>query len=117
MKCLIKENILQLSNFSDLGHCVECIKEKFVKYVKKSGVTHSSGVLEIIHTNICGSFNVTIVNDFNSFITFTNDFSQYGSIKLHLTVCFCYFVPILLSLVLNFYLFYVFYVIDNSVRV
>jgi hypothetical protein len=108
MKCLIKENILQAPDFSDLGHCVECIKGKFVKYVKKSGVTRSSGVLEIIDTDICGFFNVTMVNDFNSFITFTDDFSHNGSVKLHLTVCFRYFVPILLSLVLNFYLFYVF---------
>jgi hypothetical protein len=35
MKCLIKENIFQPPDFSDLGHCIEYIKGKFVKYVKK----------------------------------------------------------------------------------
>jgi hypothetical protein len=35
-------------------------------------------VLEIIHTDICGPFNVRIVDGFDSFITFTNDYSRYG---------------------------------------
>jgi hypothetical protein len=61
MENLIKEEILQPLNFSDLDHCVECIKEKFVKHIKKSGATCSSGVLEFFHTDICGLFNVTTV--------------------------------------------------------
>jgi hypothetical protein len=80
MECLIKEEILQPLDFSDLDHCVGFIERKFVKHVKKSGATCSSGVLEIIHTDICGLFNVTTVNDFNSFIIFINDFSCYGYI-------------------------------------
>jgi hypothetical protein len=46
------------------------------------GVTCSSGVLEIIHTNICGPFNVRSVDRFNSFITFIDDFSRYDYIYL-----------------------------------
>jgi hypothetical protein len=38
------------------------------------------GVLEIIHTDICGSFPVKSVDGFDSFITFTDDFSCYGYI-------------------------------------
>jgi transposase InsO family protein len=37
-------------------------------------------VLEIIHTDICGSFPVNYVDGFDSFITFTDDFSRYGYI-------------------------------------
>jgi hypothetical protein len=52
-----------------------------VKHIKKSRATHSSDVLEIIHTDICGPFNVKFVDDFNFFIiTFTDDFSRYGYI-------------------------------------
>jgi hypothetical protein len=36
-----------------------------VKHIKKSRATHSSDVLEIIHTDICGPFNVKSVDDFN----------------------------------------------------
>jgi hypothetical protein len=40
--------------------------------------TRSSSVIEIIHTDICGPFNVTSVDVFNSFITFTNDSPAMG---------------------------------------
>jgi hypothetical protein len=66
MKCLINEEILALLIFFDLDHCIECIKEKYVKHIEKSRVTHSSGVIEIIHTDICGLFNVSFVDRFNS---------------------------------------------------
>jgi hypothetical protein len=77
MEHLIKEEILMLIDFSDLSHCIECIQGKYVKYIKKIGETHSSGVLKIIHTNICGPFNMKSIYGFNSFITFTDDFSRY----------------------------------------
>jgi hypothetical protein len=77
MEHLIKEEILTLIDFSDLSHCIECIQGKYVKYIKKIGATHSSGVLEIIHINICGPFNMKSIYGFNSFITFTDDFSRY----------------------------------------
>jgi hypothetical protein len=80
MEHLIKEEILMPLDFSDLGHCIECIKGKYNKHIRKMGATHSSGVLEIIHTNICGPFNVRSIDEFNSFITFTDDFSHYGYI-------------------------------------
>jgi hypothetical protein len=80
MERLIKEEILAPLIFSDLGHCIECFKGKYVKHIKKMGVTRSSGVLEIIHTDICGPFNVKSVDELNSFITFIDDFSRYGYI-------------------------------------
>jgi hypothetical protein len=82
MECLIKEEILTLSDFSDLGHCIECIKGKYVKHIKQTRATRSSSVLEIIRTDICGPFNVKSVDGFNSFIIFTDDFSRYGYIYL-----------------------------------
>jgi hypothetical protein len=58
-------------------------KGKYIKHTKKIGVTHNSGVLEIIHTDIYDPFNVRSVDGFNSFVTFTDDFSRY-----------CYIYPI-----------------------
>jgi hypothetical protein len=40
------------------------------------------GILEIIHMNICDLFPVKYVDGFDSFITFTNNFSCYGYIYL-----------------------------------
>jgi hypothetical protein len=79
MERLIKEEILQPLDFSDSDHCIDCIKGKYVKQIKK-GATRSTGLLELIHTDICGPFPVTSVDGFDSFITFTDDFSRYGYI-------------------------------------
>jgi hypothetical protein len=80
MEHLIKEEVLVSLDFSDLGHCIECIKGKYITHIKKMETTRSSGVLEIIHTDICGPFNVRSVDWFNSFITFTDNFFCYGYI-------------------------------------
>jgi transposase InsO family protein len=36
--------------------------------------------LELIHTDICGPFPIESVDGFDSFITFTDDYSRYGYI-------------------------------------
>jgi hypothetical protein len=65
--------------FSDLEQCIECIKGKFVKKIKRNA-KRSTSVLEIIHTDICGPFNVKSVDGYDSFIIFTDDYSCYGYI-------------------------------------
>jgi hypothetical protein len=80
MEHLIKEEIPAPLDFCDLGHCIECIKEKYVNHIKKMGATHSSGVFKIIDTDICDPFNVRSIDGFNSFITFMDDFFCYGYI-------------------------------------
>ena len=60
---LIKENILHSLIFDD-EKCIDCIKGKYPKKIKK-GANRSQGVLEIIHTDICGPFNVKSVDGFD----------------------------------------------------
>jgi hypothetical protein len=75
----IKEDILDPLIFSNLDYCIDCIKGKYVKKIKK-GVKRSTRILKIIHTDICGSFPIKFVDGFNSFIIFTDNFSRYGYI-------------------------------------
>jgi hypothetical protein len=77
---LIKDDILHLLDFSNSDYCIDCIKGKYAKQVKKGEAKRSAGILEIIHMDICGPFPVKSVDDFDSFITFTYDFSCYGYI-------------------------------------
>jgi hypothetical protein len=79
MERLVKESILPPLEFNDLEQCIDCIKGKFVKKIKK-GAKRSTGVLEIIHTDICGPFPMASMDGFDSFITFTNYYSRYGYI-------------------------------------
>jgi hypothetical protein len=79
---LIKDDILHPLDFSNLDYCINCIKEKYAKQVKKGEAKRSARVLEIIYTDICGPFPVKSVDGFDSFIIFTNDFSRYDYIYL-----------------------------------
>ena len=57
MEILIKNEILPYLDFTDLNICVGCIKGKQTKHTKK-GATRSTQ-LEIVHTDICGPFDVS----------------------------------------------------------
>jgi hypothetical protein len=76
---LIKELILSPLEFLDLEQCIDCIKGKYVKKIKKDA-KRSVRILEIIHINICGLFLVKSVDDYDSFIMFIDDYSRYGYI-------------------------------------
>jgi transposase InsO family protein len=76
---LIKKLILPPLEFLDLEQCIDCIKGKYVKKIKKDA-KRSIEILKIIHTDICGPFLVKSVDGYDSFITFTDDYSRYGYI-------------------------------------
>jgi hypothetical protein len=77
---LIKDDVFIPLHFSNSDYCISCIKGKYAKQVKKCEAKRSAGVLEMIHTDICGPFPVKSVDEFDSSITFTDDFSRYGYI-------------------------------------
>ena len=57
------------------------IEGKQTKHTKK-GATRSTQLLEIIHTDINGPFDVSSFNKEKHFITFIDDFSRYGYVYL-----------------------------------
>ena len=78
---LIKNEILPDLDFTDLNICVDCIKGKQTKHTKK-GATRSTKLLEIMHTYICGPFDVSSFGRERYFITFIDDYSRYGYVYL-----------------------------------
>ena len=69
---LIKKSILPPLEFSDLEQCINCIKGKYVKKIKKDA-KRSAKILEIVHIDIYGPFSVKSVDGYDSFIIFTDD--------------------------------------------
>ena len=53
---LIKKSILPPLEFLDLEQCIDCIKGKYVKKIKKDA-KRSAGILEIVHINNYGPFS------------------------------------------------------------
>ena len=72
---LIKNEILSNLDFIDLNVCVDYIKDKQTKHTNKQ-------LLEIIHTDIYGPFDVSSFNKEKYFTTFTDDFLRYGHVYL-----------------------------------
>ena len=81
LKLLVKNNILNELDFSDLHDCVECFKGKMTNKRKKTAV-RSKELLELIHTDICGPFKHQTICGNVYFITFIDDFSKYGYVSL-----------------------------------
>ena len=76
---MIKKSIFPPLEFSDLEQCIDCIKGKYIKKIKKDA-KQSARILEIVHTDIYGPFPVKRVDGYNSFITFIDDYSRFGYI-------------------------------------
>ena len=68
-------------NFADISVCVDCIKGKQTKNTNKRA-TRSMQLLEIIHTDIRGPFDVCSFIKEKYFITFIDDFSRYDYVYL-----------------------------------
>jgi hypothetical protein len=61
---LVKESILPSLEFSDFEQCIDCIKGKYIKQIKKN-TKRSAGILEIIHTDICGPFPIASMDGYD----------------------------------------------------
>jgi|UniRef100_A0A2N9FVY3 hypothetical protein len=81
MERLTRNGILDSLDFLDFQTCVDCVKGKLTR-ARKKWATRSEGLLEIIHTDICGSFTFAILGGYKYFITFIDDFSRYRYISL-----------------------------------
>ena len=81
MERLIKNEILSYLDFTDLNICVGCIKGKQTKHTKK-WATRSTQLIEIVHTDICGPFDVSSFGKERYFITIIDDYSRYGYVYL-----------------------------------
>ena len=61
---MIKKSILSPLEFSDLERCIDCIKGKYVKKIKKDA-KRTTEILEIVHIDICGPFPVKSVDGYD----------------------------------------------------
>ena len=74
---LIKSQVLPQLDFTNWNNtCVDCIKGKQTKHVSKQAATRISGLLDLIHTDICGPFDVPSWGSERYFITFIDDYSR-----------------------------------------
>ncbi|KAI3780168.1 hypothetical protein L2E82_10129 [Cichorium intybus] len=62
--------------------CESCLLGKMTKSPFKGSFEKGEGLLDIIHTVVCGPFRSTTKDGTRFYVTFTDDFSRYGYIYL-----------------------------------
>ena len=81
IKRLVNDGVLEAFDFTDFDICVDCIMGKQTNMTKKQSARRTSDILEIIHTDISGPYDVCL-NGQRYFITFIDDYSRYIYISL-----------------------------------
>ncbi|KAL0329140.1 UNVERIFIED_CONTAM: hypothetical protein Sradi_4900700 [Sesamum radiatum] len=82
MKRLVDSKSLEIDNLDNLPACESCLKGKMAKkpFVGQSKL--ANGLLDLIHTDVCGPLNTQARGGFSYFITFIDDHSWYGYVYL-----------------------------------
>ncbi|KAL0462753.1 UNVERIFIED_CONTAM: hypothetical protein Slati_0162900 [Sesamum latifolium] len=76
------DSSLEIEDLDHLPTCESCLKGKMTKkpFVGQSAL--ANGLLNLIHTDICGPLNTPARGRYSYFITFTDDPSRYGYVYL-----------------------------------
>ncbi|KAK4397649.1 Retrovirus-related Pol polyprotein from transposon TNT 1-94 [Sesamum angolense] len=82
MKRLVDSNSLEIDNLDNLPACESCLKVKMTKMPFAGQSKLANGLLDLIHTDVCGPLNTQARGGFSYFITFTDDHSRYGYVYL-----------------------------------
>ncbi|KAL0395399.1 UNVERIFIED_CONTAM: hypothetical protein Slati_4506100 [Sesamum latifolium] len=79
---LVDSKNIEIDDLDHLSTCESCLKGKMTKkpFVGQSAI--ASGLLDFVHTNVCGPLSTPARGGFSYFITFTADHSRYGYIYL-----------------------------------
>ncbi|KAL0411261.1 UNVERIFIED_CONTAM: Retrovirus-related Pol polyprotein from transposon RE2 [Sesamum latifolium] len=79
---LVDSKNLEIDNLDHLPTCESRLKGNMIKkpFVGQSAITN--GLLDLVHTDVCGPLSIPTKGGFSYFITFTDDHSRYGYVYL-----------------------------------
>ncbi|KAL0401970.1 UNVERIFIED_CONTAM: hypothetical protein Slati_4226900 [Sesamum latifolium] len=79
---LVDSKNLEIDDLDHLPTCEFCLKEKMTKkpFVGQSAI--ANGLLDLVHTDVCGPLSSPARGGFSYFITFTDEHSRYDYVYL-----------------------------------
>ncbi|KAL0455215.1 UNVERIFIED_CONTAM: Retrovirus-related Pol polyprotein from transposon TNT 1-94 [Sesamum latifolium] len=79
---LVDSKSLEIYNLDHLPTCKSCLKGKMTKkpFVGQSVI--ANGLLDLVHTDVCGPLSIPGRGGLSYFINFTDDHSRYGYVYL-----------------------------------
>ena len=79
-KKLHADGLLESLDYESLDACEPCLLGKMTKTPFSGTMERATDLLEIIHTDVCGSISVEARGGYHYFLTFTDDLRRYGYI-------------------------------------
>ena len=76
------EGALESFDVSSFDECESCLLGKMTKAPFIGNCERSKGLLDLIHTDVCGPFRSPTRHGERYFVTFIDDFSRYGYVYL-----------------------------------
>ncbi|GKA71628.1 retrotransposon protein, putative, ty1-copia subclass [Tanacetum coccineum] len=76
------DGLLNSTDIKSLEKCVSCMSGKMARKPYSYQVKRAKDLLRLIHTNVCVPFKIMSRQGAYYFVTFTDDFSQYGYVYL-----------------------------------
>ena len=76
MKKLHADGLLESLDYESLDACKPCLMGKMTKTPFSGTMEQATGLLEIIHTDVCDPMSVEARGGYRYFLTFTNDLSR-----------------------------------------
>ena len=73
-----KDGIISSLNPKPYPTCESCLRGKMAKLPLVGYGKKAIELLALVHTDVCGSFDVQVKDGYDYFITFTDDLSRYG---------------------------------------
>lgn len=77
-----REGLFSLEEMNSLETCEACLKGRMTKSPFKGEMERAEGLLDLIHTDVCGPLSVSARGGYGYFVTFTDDYSRYGFVYL-----------------------------------
>ncbi|KAL0297830.1 UNVERIFIED_CONTAM: hypothetical protein Scaly_3082400 [Sesamum calycinum] len=82
MKGLVDSKSLEIDNLDNLPACESCSKGKMTRKAFVGQSRLANGLLDLIHTDVCGQLNTQARGRFSYFIILTDDHSRYVYVYL-----------------------------------
>ncbi|KAL0290563.1 UNVERIFIED_CONTAM: Retrovirus-related Pol polyprotein from transposon TNT 1-94 [Sesamum calycinum] len=82
MRKLMDSKSLEVDDLDNLPNCKSCLKWKMTKKSFVGQSVLANGLLDLIHTDVCGPLNTPIRGGYSYFITFTDDHVRYDYVNL-----------------------------------
>ena len=82
MKKLHVDGLLESLDYESFDVCKPCLLGKMAKTPFFKKMERASDLLEIIHTDVCGSMSIDARGEYRYFLTFIDDLSRYGYVYL-----------------------------------